>query len=46
MESTKVVYQHLAILPQLFHTPNGRLGGLFISPMEKLAIGAKSKNPG
>ena len=39
MEITKMVYEHPWYVSSVPHTSNGRLGVVFISPTEKVAIG-------
>ena len=41
MEITKMVYQHPWYVSSVPHTSNGRLGVVFISPTEKVAVGVK-----
>ena len=39
VEITKMVYQHPWYVSSAPHTSNGRLGVVFISPTEKVAVG-------
>ena len=43
VEITKMVYQHLWYLSLALHTSNGLLEGLFISLMEKVAVGDETQ---
>ena len=43
VEITKMVYQHPWYVFSALHTSNGRLGGLFISLMEKVAVGDETQ---
>ena len=38
-----MVYQHPRNVSSTPHSSNGRLGGLFISPMEKVAVGGETQ---
>ena len=43
MEITKMVYQHPWYISSSLLTSIGRLGGLFISHMEKVAVGDETQ---
>ena len=38
-----MVHQHLWYVSSALHMSNGRLGGLFISPTEKVAVGGETQ---
>ena len=43
VEITKVVYQYPWYVSSALHTSNGRLGDLFVSHMDKVAVGDETQ---
>ena len=43
VEITKMMYQHPWCVSSALNSSNGRLWGLFISPMDKIAVGDETQ---